>query len=99
MSFRVIFLPRAQLDIANATAWLLDKSPAAANRWRLGLLSVVEKLEIDPIRYPLADESTDLGVELKEFLYGRRRGTYRILFLIDGEFVQVLRVRHSAQDP
>ncbi len=33
-----------------------------------------------------------------ELLYGRRRSAYRILFTIDGQTVNVLRVRHAAQD-
>jgi len=35
---------------------------------------------------------------LRELLYGRRRNVYRILFTIDGQTVNVLRVRHSAQN-
>ena len=33
---------------------------------------------------PAADEAADLGMDLRELLYGRRRGVYRILFTIDG---------------
>jgi plasmid stabilization system protein ParE len=35
---------------------------------------------------------------LRELLYGRRRNVYRILFTIDGQTVNILRVRHAAQD-
>jgi hypothetical protein len=46
----------------------------------------------------LADEAADLGLDLRELLYGRRRDVYRVLFTIDGQTVNVLRVRHAAQD-
>ncbi|HVS39103.1 MAG TPA: type II toxin-antitoxin system RelE/ParE family toxin [Gemmataceae bacterium] len=98
MSFRVIFRPRARDDIAAATAWLAQGSPAAAARWRSGLFHIVEKLETNPTLYPGADEATDLGVDLRELLYGRRPRVYRILFTITGQTVNVLRVRHAAQD-
>ncbi len=55
-------------------------------------------LEQSPDRCPVADEAADLGIDLRELLYGRRRGVYRILFTIEGSVVHVLRVRHAAQD-
>ena len=98
MPFQVIFRPRARSDITAAVAWLARTSPTAATRWRNGLLRFVEDLETDPNRYPAADEAADLGVDLRELLYGRRRNVYRILFTVDGQTVNVLRVCHAAQD-
>jgi len=98
MSFQVIFRSRARADIAAAVAWLARSSPAAAARWRSGLFRIVEKLETNPTLYPAADEAADLGLELRELMYGRRRTMYRILFTITGQMVNVLRVRHAAQD-
>jgi plasmid stabilization system protein ParE len=98
MPFQVIFRPRARADIAAAAAWLAGSNPAAAARWRSGLFRIVEKLETNPGLYAAADEAADLGVDLREFLYGRRRNVYRILFTITGQTVNVLRVRHAAQD-
>jgi len=98
MAFQVIFRPRAEADITAAATWLARHNAAAAARWRIGLFRIVENLEANPNRYPLADEADDLGIELRELLYGRRQGVYRILFTIEGETVNVLRVRHAAQD-
>jgi len=98
MPFRVVFHPQAQADIKAAATWLARTNPAAAVRWRRGVLSIIEKLETNPALYPAADEATDLGLELRELLYGRRRTIYRVLFTIDGQTVNVLRVRHAAQD-
>ena len=98
MPFQVIFRPRARSDITATVAWLARTSPTAATQWRTGLLRIVENLETDPNRYPAADEAADLGVDLRELLYRRRRNVYRVLFTIDGQTVNVLRVRHAAQD-
>jgi plasmid stabilization system protein ParE len=70
VAFHVVVLPRAQADIANAVEWLAERSPDAANRWRLGLLSKIEKLESDPWSFSLADESIDLDVEIRQLLFG-----------------------------
>jgi plasmid stabilization system protein ParE len=98
MAFEVIFRPRADADITAAVTWLARHNAAAAARWRTGLFRIVENLETNPNRYPIADEAVDLGLELRELLYGRRRSVYRILFTIEGETVNVLRIRHAAQD-
>ena len=98
MAFQVVFHPRARSDIAATVAWLASKSPTAAARWRSSLLRIVEKLETGPNQYPTADEAADLGVELRQLLHGRRRSMYRILFTIDGQTVNVLRIRHASQD-
>jgi len=98
MPFRVVFRPRARADVAAAAAWLAGKSSAAAARWRAGFLRIVQKLEDNPALYPTAGEAADLGVDLRELLYGRRSSAYRVLFTITGQTVNVLRVRHAAQD-
>jgi plasmid stabilization system protein ParE len=98
VAFQVIFRRRAEADIAAAVTWRARTNAAAAARWREGLFRIVEKLEADPARYPTADESIDLGVELRGLLYGRRPNVFRVLFTIEGQTVNVLRVRHAAQD-
>jgi plasmid stabilization system protein ParE len=98
MSFQVILRPRARADIAATVAWLAGTNPAAAARWRTGLLRIIENLETDPNRYAVADKAADLSVDLRQLLYGRRRNVYRVLFTIEGQTVNVLRVRHAAQD-
>jgi plasmid stabilization system protein ParE len=86
-------------DIRAAVAWLRSRSsPSAAARWHAGILAAVRSLASQPGRSPQADEAADLGIDLRELLYGRRRGVYRILFTIDGPVVHVHRIRHAAQD-
>jgi len=96
--FQVVFRPRAQADIAAAVAWRARKSPAAAAQWRSSLLRIVENLEPEPARYAKADEAADLGLMLRELHFGRRPNVYRVLFTVDGQTVNVLRVRHAAQE-
>jgi plasmid stabilization system protein ParE len=90
--------PRAMADVRAAVAWRSRQSPSHAARWHAGLLAAIRSLANGPDRCPLADEAADLGRELRELLYGRRRNVYRILFTIDGQTVNILRVRHAAQN-
>lgn len=99
MPYRVEITARALHEIDRQLAWLVDRSPSGAARWHEKLLSAVEGLEENPTRYSLAPENDwHLGGELRQLLFGKRRGIYRILFEIRGNVVYILRVRHSAQD-
>jgi plasmid stabilization system protein ParE len=62
------------------------------------LLAAIRSLTTNPERCPLASEVSELGLELRELLYGKRPGVYRILFTIDGQTVNIVRVRHAARD-
>lgn len=39
------------------------------------------------------------GPEIRQLIYGRRRGQYRVLFAIHEDAVEVLHVRHGARAP
>jgi plasmid stabilization system protein ParE len=96
--YAITIFPRAIADIGAAVAWRRQQSSLDGARLHGGLLAAIRSLANRPDRCPLADEATDLGLELRELLYGRRRTIYRVLFTIDGQTVNVLRVRHAAQD-
>lgn len=73
-------------------------SLAAAGRWRQRIESVIRSLADDADQWPEADEVAGLGLDLRCRLFGRPRQVYRVLFTIDGQTVNVHRVRHAAQD-
>ncbi|WP_225895884.1 hypothetical protein [Dendronalium phyllosphericum] len=52
-----------------------------------------------PYRCSLAFENNFFNQEIRQFVYGKGRNTYRILFTIVDDSVQVLFVRHAAQKP
>ena len=98
MSYTIDIVSRARTDIRSVVNWRSQQSASSAARWHAGLLNAIRSLCDNPERCPLADEAADLGMELRELLYGRRRNIYRILFTIEEQTVNVLRVRHAAQD-
>src|SRR5690242_12776178 len=98
MPYRVEIADFAYAEVAREYAWLAQRSPAAAERWRQSLFGVIDSLTTLPERYGLAPEEEWYQGGLRQLLHGKRRSVYRVLFRIRGEVVQVLRVRHHAQD-
>ena len=100
MSYRVIFTPKARADAIEAFRWIAEQSPDAVARWYAGLEKAIVKLSSNPERHSVAeDESERFGVTLRQMLYGRRRGVYRILYSVEGDTVYLHSVRHSARGP
>jgi len=99
MKRRVRLSGRAERDIDETLSWLCRQGAvSAANRWHERLLTAVATLEREPERCPIALESEELGIELRELLFGRRQGVYRILFVIEQRAVTVVHIRHAARD-
>ena len=100
MRYRVEMSARAELDLDVTIAWLTRRgvSASTANRWLNRLLSATATLERDPQRCALAPEAEELGIEVRELLFGRRPNVYRILFVLESQTVNVVHIRHSARD-
>jgi plasmid stabilization system protein ParE len=96
MTYRVVVLPGAEWDIANAVAWIAEQSPVA--RWPEGIRQAMSTLSEMLSRCPVAGDDFG-GAIVRQLFYGRRRNRYRILFTVKGDTVQILRVRHGARAP
>jgi plasmid stabilization system protein ParE len=95
MTYRIHVNAAAIADMQAIHAYLDESSPKAAQRL-LGLFEAsIEALADFPKRYPVAPESSRSSTEIRHLPVGN----YRILYIIIGETVQVLRIRHSAQPP
>ena len=98
MKYRVRLTAKAERDVDEVLAWLCRQGAAsAAYRWHQRLLAAVDTLERQPERCPFAAEAEELGVELRELLFGRRNAVYRILFIVEQHTVYILHIRHSAR--
>jgi len=99
MPFTVAIQRRAQRDIlVHSQRIESDQSFSVAMKWFYGVNRAIESLAEQPDRFPLANEADNLEFELRMMIPGKRRRVFRILYVIDGSFVHVLRVRHAAQD-
>ena len=99
MTFRVRLTAKAEADVDRVLRWFQEQQASAAGgRWFARLMAKIDTLETHPERCGLADESDELGVEIRELLFGKRHGVYRILFKIEERTVQILRVWHGARE-
>ncbi len=96
---QVIVQPPARRDMEAAFLWIAEQNPAAAVRWLAGLEAAVQSLATLPERCPLAPESAVFHEEIRQLIYGRRTGRYRVLFTVLGGTVRILHVRHGARLP
>jgi hypothetical protein len=97
MSYRVRLAIRAIRDAAATISFIRRKSGRSAMRWHAALVEAVLSLEDHPERCELAPEAEMLGIELRQRLFGKRRNVYRILFIVVGQVVNVVHIRHAAR--
>jgi plasmid stabilization system protein ParE len=100
MTFRVRILTRAQADADAIYEWLAERSLPGANRWYLAFTEAARLLGSDPNRHARAPEATRCREDLRQKFSKTPRGrTYRLVFLIVGDEVRILRVRGPGQAP
>lgn len=88
---------RANLDLIRHACYIGQRySLRTAVRWRHQIEECIQELADDADIWPVADE--ELEIDLRFRAFGKKPNVYRILFTIDGDTVNVLRIRHAAQD-
>jgi plasmid stabilization system protein ParE len=98
MKYKLIIQPSALTDLEEAYRWIAAHSPENAARWFNGFVEALNSLETMPERFEVAVESRYVGIKVRQFLYGKKSGTYRALFTIRSREVHVLHIRHAARD-
>lgn len=93
MAFRVDITETAADDMERAFDYIAGDAPRNASKWYRRLLKRIDSLKTFPHRCQIAHESSLLGFEVRQLMYG----PYRILFIVEGSRVLILRVRHGAQ--
>ncbi|MEH2301714.1 type II toxin-antitoxin system RelE/ParE family toxin [Nostoc sp.] len=99
MAFQVRVTQTAKAEIDTAYSWLRERNPIYADKWFRELMDTIATLQEKPLRCALAPENDVLTEEIRQFISGKSRNKYRILFAIREDTVFVLHVRHSSQAP
>ena len=99
MRYLVRLTPTAVSEAEQLYEWLLDNAPDRGPQWYNGLIDKIETLARRPRRCPRAPESESFQEEIRQLLYGKRPGVYRILFRVTDNTVEVLHIRHGARAP
>jgi plasmid stabilization system protein ParE len=99
VKYRVRVTAKAEGDVDAKLSWFHQRAETdAGRRWFSHLMAKLATLETHPQRCAIASESDDVGDEIRELLFGKRLGVYRIIFKIEGRTVHILRVWHAARD-
>jgi plasmid stabilization system protein ParE len=86
----------AQQDADAADASLAERTIHAA-AWFNGLEEAIEELAEHPTRWPFARESREFDEPVRQLLYGKSPHVYRVLFIVSGNVVYILHIRHGAR--
>jgi plasmid stabilization system protein ParE len=97
MKFTVRVTAAAERDVNEALDWYADRLQSAAERWLQLLADALASLETFPERCPIAPDQAFLRRTVRQLVFGRRQGAYRLLFEVQDRTVYVLRVRHGAR--
>jgi len=99
MSYSISIAPSAEADLDEAYFWWAKhRSAEQAGRWYREALAAIETLKSMPERCPLCEEADLRQGELRQLLYGTgKRATHRIVFFVEADLVNIVRVRHVAQ--
>ncbi len=96
MTFDVLVTERAERELNEAADWIAGDAPETSENWFNGFVAAIVSLGEHPERCGLARENDRFPFDLRQLLYGRRRN-HRALFIIRGNLVVVLSIRHAAQ--
>lgn len=98
MEYRVEITTYAKRDLRQAYDHIARDSVRNANRWYDRMMAMIESLRFEPEGWPVApDAETFPDHVVRQKLFGKRRGVFRILFAVDGDRVVVHRIMHSAR--
>jgi len=93
MKHKVELSRRAQRDVESLYLCIRRDAPQRAARWRQRLLDLIDSLERFPERHAPAPEAEAASLDVRQMLFG----AYRVLYVVDGDTVSVLTVRHGAR--
>lgn len=102
MAFHVEIAPRAFDDLDEIADYIRrNGSFKQAEDWFNGIIAAIRTLEHMPSRCPIADESEDVGQQVRVLLHGKRR-RYKVYYAIQESGpstgrVRVFHVRHWAR--
>jgi plasmid stabilization system protein ParE len=98
MTYRVVITAAAKQNLRSAFIWAAERAPQTAALWLERFEAELQTLSKFPERYQLAAENAFVEPEIRQLIYGRRHGAFRVLYTIVGNEVQVLHIRRATQD-
>lgn len=92
--YRINIKSTAEKDLIRRYQQIAEESPQNALSWYLQIIEAIEKLDQLAERCTIAPEDEDLRLGIRHLIIGR----YRVLYIINGDTVDVLHLRHVRMD-
>jgi plasmid stabilization system protein ParE len=101
MKLPVILSSRAEYQLENAFQWWrANRSEEQAVRWFNSFAVALDRLGVNPERWPFAPENSLVIHQLRQFHFGLgKKPSHRAIYTIRPDMVFVLSIRHVAQGP
>jgi plasmid stabilization system protein ParE len=102
MAFRVEIAPQALEDLDEIADYIKAAvSFETAQVWFNGIIDEIRSLRQMPGRCARAEESDEIGADVRVLLHGKRNRRYKVYFAIrrETQAVHVFHVRHWARKP
>lgn len=99
MTFHVNITARARRDVEGVVDAIRTKAPLNAARWHARIRSSYNRLKYLPTRFGRCDDFAEFGLEIREYVFGKRQGAFRVVYFIDGQTVHIMRVIHASHGP
>lgn len=97
--FEIQFAAVADAEILATYSYIRRYNPVAAYAWLIGIRARIYTLRTMPERCGRAAEADATGLDVRELLYGKKRGTFRILFTIGTRVVMIRHVVRANRRP
>ena len=100
MAFRVEIAPRAFDDLDRIAEYIKERGSFEQSlKWFNSVMDAIASLAEMPARRAVAEESEDLGQEVRLLFHGRRSRRYKVYYSIHDstQTIQVFHVRHWAR--
>lgn len=95
--FEVILTPTAEAELIASFNSLRRQAPLAATHGLRRILDSVQTLRTMPERCGRAEEADVVGADIRQLLFGRGNGTFRVLFVIASGVVWVRNIRRASR--
>jgi len=95
MTYQVKLTTYAKSEIESIYLWQKKYDRNYADSWFRGLMNTIATLQEKPLRCAFARENDDFMEEIRQLIYGKGSNRYRIIFVIEGNLVHILSIRHG----
>ncbi len=97
-SYQVELTANAKTNLRDYYLSSAEHAPETARKWLNRFEAALQTLSTHPDRCRMAAENDVVPEEIYEFLFGKRTGTFRVLFTVANSTVLILHIRRATMD-